>query len=75
MTCKIGCLTHCICKMKHETFCIADALMEAYKGDWENGLFFCGTNVSKVKSIEKVKDIINELMDGCSKEYTLLSHT
>ncbi|MEG1641922.1 MAG: nitronate monooxygenase family protein [Synergistaceae bacterium] len=75
MTCKIGCLTHCVCKMKHETFCIADALMEAYKGDWENGLFFCGTNVSKVKSIEKVKDIINELMDGCSKEYTLLSHT
>ena len=65
VSCTAGCLSHCICKMQQETFCIANALISAYKGDWENGLFFCGTNVGRVKSIVKVKDLINELMDGC----------
>ena len=60
--CKVACLSHCICRLQHETFCIADALISAYRGDWENGLFFCGSNVSKVKSIQKVKDLMNELM-------------
>lgn len=62
--CRTPCLTHCICRIKHETFCIADALVSAYKGDWENGLFFCGSNVSKVNSIMKVKDLMQELLEG-----------
>ena len=62
MSCRAGCLSHCICKLQHETFCIADALVSAYRGDWENGLFFCGTNVSKVKSIQKVMDLMHELV-------------
>lgn len=62
MSCQAGCLSHCICRIQHETFCIADALVSAYKGDWENGLFFCGSNVSKVKSIQKVKDLMKELV-------------
>ncbi len=61
MSCRAGCLSHCICKLQHETFCIADALVSAYRGDWENGLFFCGSNVSKVKSIMKVKELMREL--------------
>lgn len=63
--CKANCLSHCLCKLNQGTFCIADALISAYKGDWENGLFFCGTNVSKVKSVVKVKDLVAELMEGC----------
>ena len=62
MTCRAGCLSHCICKLQHETFCIADALVSAYRGDWENGLFFCGSNVSKVKSIMRVKELMQELV-------------
>ncbi len=62
MGCRAGCLSHCICKLQHETFCIADALVSAYRGDWENGLFFCGSNVSKVKSIMKVKELMQELV-------------
>jgi nitronate monooxygenase len=62
--CMTPCLTHCLCRTKHETFCIADALVNAYKGDWENGLFFCGSNVSKVTSIMKVKDLMRELLEG-----------
>ncbi|KEJ91401.1 NAD(P)H-dependent flavin oxidoreductase [Synergistes jonesii] len=64
--CRRVCLSHCLLRLQNETFCIADALVSAYKGDWENGLFFCGSNVSKVKSIEKVKEIIRELIDGFS---------
>jgi len=64
MPCKTPCLTHCLCRTKHETFCIADALVKAYKGDWENGLFFCGSNVSRVTSIMKVKDLMRELLEG-----------
>lgn len=64
MPCRTPCLTHCVCRVKHETFCIADALVAAYKGDWENGLFFCGTNVTKVNSIVKVRDLMKELLNG-----------
>lgn len=64
VACRTYCLTHCICRLQHETFCIADALINAYKGDWENGLFFCGSNVAKVTSIVKVKDIMNDLLKG-----------
>lgn len=64
--CKAGCLSHCICRMQQETFCIADALVSAYRGDWENGLFFCGSNVTRVKSILKVKELIKELLSDFS---------
>lgn len=64
MPCRTPCLTHCICRIKHETFCIADVLVNAYRGNWEDGLFFCGTNVFKVKSIMKVKDLMQELLEG-----------
>lgn len=70
--CKAACLTHCICRAKHETFCIADALMSAYKGDWENGLFFCGTNVTKLKKIVKVRELMEELVTGLGCVYSPL---
>lgn len=62
--CRTGCLSHCLCRSEHKTFCIADALVNAYRGDWENGLFFCGTNVSKVTSIPSVKALMEELLEG-----------
>lgn len=62
ISCWANCLTHCRLRMGHETFCIADALIAAYRGDWENGLFFCGSNVGRVTSIQRVKDIIDELV-------------
>jgi len=64
--CKANCLAQCLCRTKHETFCIADAMVSAYRGDWENGLFFCGSNVWKVKSIMKVKEVLSDLL-SCFK--------
>ena len=59
--CFANCLTHCRYRKTRETFCIAAALVEAYKGNWEKGLFFCGSNVAKARRIEKVSEIIAEL--------------
>lgn len=62
VACWANCLSRCRLKTDKMTFCIADALIGAYNGDWDNGLFFCGTNVWKVDAIKKVKDIFEELL-------------
>lgn len=59
--CMANCLTHCRYKKEKETFCIAQALVEAYRGNWEDGLFFCGSNVTRVTAIERVDDIISSI--------------
>jgi nitronate monooxygenase len=60
--CMAACLSHCTYLPDRTTFCIAGALVDAYMGDWETGLFFCGNNVYKCKDIERVPDIFEELM-------------
>ena len=61
--CIANCLTHCRYRKTRETFCIAAALVDAFNGDWDTGLFFCGSNVTKVHKMEKVKDIFTELFN------------
>ena len=61
--CFANCLTHCRYRKTRETFCIAAALVDAQVGNWETGLFFCGSNVVKVNKIEHVEDIIKELFE------------
>ena len=61
--CFANCLSHCRYRKTRETFCIAAALVDAQAGNWETGLFFCGSNVVKVNKVEKVADIISELFD------------
>ena len=46
-------------------YCISDALIAAVRGDWENGLFFCGANVGDVCRMSTVK----EQMDQIVKEW------
>lgn len=62
--CFANCLTHCRYRKTRETFCIAAALVDAYKGNWEKGLFFCGSNVTRVKRIERVPEILSELFEA-----------
>ena len=61
--CFANCLTHCRYRKTRETFCIAAALVDAQVGNWETGLFFCGSNVVKVNKVERVADIIAELFE------------
>lgn len=44
-------------------YCISRALIEAVKGNWEDGLFFCGANVGRVDRIVTVKELMNEIME------------
>lgn len=53
------CLTPC--DPKTTPYCITKALINSVNGDIDNGLVFCGENVSKIKEITSVKSLMNEL--------------
>ena len=59
--CIANCLAHCVYRATHKTFCIARALIEALQGNWNEGLFFCGSNVWRVDKIQSVKEIFADL--------------
>lgn len=56
-----GCLTACP-KNDSIPYCISRALIAAVQGDWENGLFFTGSNAYRVDKIVPVAQLIDELM-------------
>lgn len=53
------CLTPC--KAEEAPYCITQALINAAKGDTENGLVFSGSNAYRATKIETVEDIFREL--------------
>lgn len=63
----ITCAFHCVstCEQEKTPYCIAAALIAAMRGNLEKGFAFCGTNVSRIKSIISVK----ELMESLQTEY------
>jgi NAD(P)H-dependent flavin oxidoreductase YrpB (nitropropane dioxygenase family) len=63
------CKYHCIrsCDPKTTSYCISEALFEAYKGNLEDGFVFTGTNAGRIDKITTVPEIINELTDGFEK--------
>ena len=58
--CFANCLSHCRYKKDHSTFCIAMALIDGCLGNWESGLFFCGSNAVKATKIEKVEQVMQD---------------
>ena len=54
-----GCLVPC--KPADTPYCITNALIEAVKGNWEEGLFFCGGNVGRIDSITTVPRLLEQL--------------
>lgn len=58
------CRHHCIksCDPKTTNYCIADALLQAYKGNLKDGFVFTGTNGGRIDKITTVKELINELV-------------
>jgi nitronate monooxygenase len=61
--CLAMCLSHCKYLENGTTFCIAQALVDAYEGDWETGLFFVGSNAVKCSKIDTVAEIFKELVE------------
>jgi nitronate monooxygenase len=60
----IKCPYQCLstCNVKEAKFCIAQALLNAYFGDVDHGLIFCGQNAFRVGKIVTVKELIAELV-------------
>ncbi|KGK89176.1 nitronate monooxygenase family protein [Clostridium sp. HMP27] len=50
------------CDPKTTIYCISNALMEAVKGNIENGLIFTGSNGYKITKLVTVKELINDLI-------------
>ena len=50
------------CNPQKTPYCISRALIDAVRGDWENGLFFCGANVGTVNGISTVKEQMEQIM-------------
>ena len=55
-----GCIKSC--RPAETPFCITHSLIEAVKGNWEEGLFFSGSRVDLVDRMRTVPDLIDELM-------------
>lgn len=62
--CKIDKCYNCIktCNVANTPYCITKALVNAVKGDIQNALVFCGSNVDKVSKIVSVHDLMQELV-------------
>jgi nitronate monooxygenase len=63
-----NCAYHCLstCIPHKVNYCIAKALVNAYRGDLDNGFAMCGSNAFRIKKIVSVKDLMFELKtDAC----------
>ena len=61
---KINCPYRCLtaCKVSDARYCIAQALINAYFGDVDHGLIFCGQNAYRIDKIVTVKELISDLL-------------
>ena len=65
-TCNYRCLR--TCDPSTVQFCIAKALIDAVEGDIDNAVVLAGTNVSRIKEIVPVRELIDELVEEAAKE-------
>ena len=57
------CVYHCIrtCNFREAPYCIAEALMNACRGDLQNGFAFTGSEGYRIEEISTVKEVIERL--------------
>ncbi|MCU0666715.1 MAG: nitronate monooxygenase family protein [Candidatus Omnitrophica bacterium] len=58
------CFYKCLitCDPRKVNYCIAKALVNAYRGDLEHGFAMCGTNAYRIDKIVSVKELIDQLV-------------
>lgn len=49
------------CNPREVPYCITKALIDAVKGDVDNGLIFCGSNVGRINRMMSVHELMQEL--------------
>lgn len=52
------------CNPSSVPYCITKALIDAVKGDVENGLVFCGANVGRIHKMTSVHELMQELIQA-----------
>jgi NAD(P)H-dependent flavin oxidoreductase YrpB (nitropropane dioxygenase family) len=64
---EFSCLYHCLitCDPDKSPYCIAQALVNAYRGNMSAGFATCGANAYRVDRIVSVRELIRELVDEC----------
>jgi NAD(P)H-dependent flavin oxidoreductase YrpB (nitropropane dioxygenase family) len=67
--CKYNCIKSC--NPKTTSFCIASALLAAYKGNLANGFVFTGSNAGKVKQISTVKNVFSDMRKEYNEEESI----
>lgn len=55
------------CDVRTTPYCITQALINAVKGNLNEALIFCGSNVSRIKEIVTVKKLMEELVQGAEE--------
>ncbi len=50
-----------VCNPATTRYCITNALIEAFNGNWEEGLFFCGAKAGEYTELKSVKEVLEEL--------------
>jgi nitronate monooxygenase len=61
--CQYKCLL--TCDPDKSAYCIAEALVNAYRGNMDAGFATCGANAYRMKRIVSVRELISELMEEC----------
>jgi NAD(P)H-dependent flavin oxidoreductase YrpB (nitropropane dioxygenase family) len=59
------------CDPSTAPYCIADALFRVVEGDLDHGIIFCGTDVSKVRTIQPVRELLDELVEGIARSMSV----
>ena len=67
---KFKCAYKCLrtCDPRKVKYCLAQAMVNAYRGDVANGIVMCGADTYKINKIVSVKELIDELCEGYLKE-------
>ena len=68
---KFECPYRCLktCDPYSANYCIAQALVNAYRGNLDEGFAMCGVNAYRIKKIISVKELINKLVEEVCKEF------
>jgi NAD(P)H-dependent flavin oxidoreductase YrpB (nitropropane dioxygenase family) len=66
---RFACPYKCLfsCEAKTANYCIAEALVSASRGNFENGFAMCGQNVYRIDKIVSVKALMQELAADAQK--------
>jgi len=64
-TCAYRCLA--TCRPRESRYCIAQALINAYRGNLDAGFTTCGSNACRIKSIVSVHELLAELVDDACR--------